>query len=276
MRPRIPATAGAAAPGCAQLPEWLRPTDARISLLAPWRTLAGTGAEPGELTWIGPVTRDQTIELAAAAALDSNCAWTLLVTNPSGQAITVTTLRRRRQAATAGMIGEVTLTLPADLATHLHRDGHDAGRALARAGITGDRAAALAALLARAIPAAVAAATQAAAEAAADAAAGGCAHLNEASGYIVPGSLRKQLNARDRTCRSPICRMPATRCDQDHTLAYLKGGRTCRCNLGAECRSHHQLKQLPGWELSLDADGSFTWRTPAGLTYQKEAHRYPV
>jgi hypothetical protein len=39
---------------------------------------------------------------------------------------------------------------------------------------------------------------------------------------------------------------------------------------------HHELKQLPGWHLSQDAQGYFTWTTPAGLTYRKEPHRYLV
>lgn len=45
-------------------------------------------------------------------------------------------------------------------------------------------------------------------------------------------SMRRWLNARDRTCRNPICQRPAWLCDQDHTLAYHKGGQTCSCNLG--------------------------------------------
>jgi hypothetical protein len=42
------------------------------------------------------------------------------------------------------------------------------------------------------------------------------------------------------------------------------------------CRLHHELKQLPGWQLSQDANGTFTWTTPAGLTYRKEPYRYAV
>ena len=98
----------------------------------------------------------------------------------------------------------------------------------------------------------------------------------EAAGYRVPDRLRRWITARDRTCRNPVCRQPATRCDQDHTLAYHRGGRTCPCGLGSLCRIHHQLKQLPGWHLTQDANGRFTWTTPAGLTYHQEPHCYPV
>jgi hypothetical protein len=35
--------------------------------------------------------------------------------------------------------------------------------------------------------------------------------------------MRRWLNARDLTCRNPICQRPAWLCDQDHTLANHKG-----------------------------------------------------
>lgn len=107
-------------------------------------------------------------------------------------------------------------------------------------------------------------------------AAGGCAHTMQTDRYAITGKLRRWITIRDRTCRHPTCRRRATQCDLDHTIPYDKGGRSCSCDLGAECRTHHQLKQLPGWTLSQDPDGTFTWTTPAGLTYTKEPHRYPV
>ena len=98
----------------------------------------------------------------------------------------------------------------------------------------------------------------------------------EAAGYRVPDRLRRWVSIRDRTCRNPICRQPALRCHQDHTIAYHRRGRTCSCNLGGLCRAHHELKQLPGWHLSQDARGCFTWTTPAGLSYRSEPHCYAV
>jgi hypothetical protein len=97
----------------------------------------------------------------------------------------------------------------------------------------------------------------------------------ETPAYRVTGPLRRWLAIRDRTCRSPVCRRRAVQCDQDHTVPYDKGGRTCTCDLGSLCRVHHQLKQLPGWRLT-QASGVFTWTAPAGLAYRKEPHRYPV
>jgi hypothetical protein len=104
--------------------------------------------------------------------------------------------------------------------------------------------------------------------------AGGCSHAMETKAYQVRGRLRQWLNVRDRTCRSPVCRQPADRCDQDHVVPFGQGGRSCGCNLGTECRFDHQLKQLPNWHVTMDPQGNFTWRTPAGRVYRKQPHRY--
>jgi hypothetical protein len=275
--PRLPAQAGGDGPGCHGLPAWLRPKAAgRIRLTVPWRTLTGTSPEPGELSWIGPITPGQARDLATAAAADPSCTWQLIVTDDDGHAIAITTLRtgQTTTARPPGLISEITLTIQQSLAaTHGGLDGLSPTFAN-----HGDLAGqpTLADLLAKAIPAANLAAAQATARAAADSAAGGCAHTMQTAGYRVPDRLRRWLTTRDRTCRHPLCRNRAAHCDQDHTLAYHRGGRTCTCNLGGLCRVHHQLKQLPGWKLTQDARGCFTWQTPAGLTYRKEPHRYPV
>ncbi len=281
--PLIPVHAGAAAPGCQGLPPWLHPKDpGRIRLTVAWRTLTGIGPEPGDLSWIGPITPAQARELAAVAAADPDCTWRLIVTDDEGHAVAITALRTRRSAGAGppGLVSEVTITIQQNLAAALG-GGQAAGwiaGALDRLNLGEDRAnfGKLADLLAKAVTAATFAAAEAAVRTAADAMAGGCAHTMEVPGYRVPDRLRRWLNTRDRTCRNPVCRQPATRCDQDHTVAYDRGGRTCTCDLGAVCRAHHQLKQLPGWQLTQDAQGYFTWRTPAGLTYRKEPHRYLV
>ncbi|WP_405140820.1 HNH endonuclease [Sphaerisporangium sp. NBC_01403] len=83
-----------------------------------------------------------------------------------------------------------------------------------------------------------------------------------------PGTvLRKLVNARDRTCRFPRCRRPASRCDLDHTLAHDQGGATCPCNLAPLCRRHHRLKQLDGWALIQPQPGLMAWITPSGRTH---------
>ena len=101
----------------------------------------------------------------------------------------------------------------------------------------------------------------------ADAEAGGCAHLMASLAYRVPPRLRDYITARDITCRFTICRQPVWCCDIDHTQPYDQGGRTCKCNNGGICRTHHQIKQLPGWTLHQTAPGIFQWTTPCGRVY---------
>jgi hypothetical protein len=103
-----------------------------------------------------------------------------------------------------------------------------------------------------------------------------CPHTDEVPGYRVPGRMRDFLQARDVTCRFPVCRQPAWHSDADHTIPYDQGGRTCRCNLGHTCRTHHQLKQLPGWTLEQPSPGAFLWRTPSGISYVVSPDRHPA
>jgi hypothetical protein len=60
---------------------------------------------------------------------------------------------------------------------------------------------------------------------------GDCHHLRESSSYRPPPALRHLITIRQPTCLFPGCRQPAVRCDEDHTLPYDRGGRTCECNL---------------------------------------------
>jgi hypothetical protein len=88
--------------------------------------------------------------------------------------------------------------------------------------------------------------------------------------------LREFVAARDGTCRSPTCGQPAWRGDLDHTVPWQDGGLTCSCNLGGVCRTHHKIKQLPGWRLEQLAPGHFRWTTPAGRQYDVRPDSYPV
>src|SRR5215831_9770622 len=149
--PVLPATAAAAAPGCASLSAWLRPKNpGRIRLTVPWRTLTGIGPEPGELSWIGPVTPAQARELAVAAATDPGVTWRIIVTDDDGHAIAVTALRTgrasgaragtRTAAGVPGLVNEVTITIQQSLAGALESGGKArewTERALARLSIGG-------------------------------------------------------------------------------------------------------------------------------------------
>ena len=85
--------------------------------------------------------------------------------------------------------------------------------------------------------------------------------------YEPPQALVDFLLARDRTCRFPGCRQPATRADIDHAESWESGGETTPENLGLLCRRHHRLKTHGKWSLVSSADGSCNWTSPSGKNY---------
>ena len=104
-----------------------------LDLTLPWTTLAGLSAAPRLLGRIGPITAHQARQLAAAATTDPAAQWRIIITitNPAGQAITVTRIRRRSRAGPgpprespdtardgpppgAGLVGRITLTITQD------------------------------------------------------------------------------------------------------------------------------------------------------------------
>lgn len=85
--------------------------------------------------------------------------------------------------------------------------------------------------------------------------------------YLPSAALTRAIQARDKHCRFPGCRVPATRCELDHTVAFRIGGRTIYINLAAVCKFHHRIKHLPGWGCTQGPDGTLTWTTPSGQTY---------
>jgi hypothetical protein len=105
---------------------------------------------------------------------------------------------------------------------------------------------------------------------------GDCAHPRESAGYHPAPRLRHLIKIRDRRCGYPGCRRPAVRCDDDHTVPYHLGGRTCECNLYPLCRQHHRCKQAPGWHLTQTRPGQLTWTLPNGRTYTPLPEPYPV
>jgi hypothetical protein len=99
----------------------------------------------------------------------------------------------------------------------------------------------------------------------------------EAEAHYRPSDrLREFVVARDQTCRFAVCRQPAWAADLDHTIPFDNGGPTCSCNTGPECRTHHQIKQRPGWRLEQRQPGMFEWTTPAGRRYAVTPAEYPV
>jgi hypothetical protein len=248
-----------------------RPPAGLLDVALPWSVLAGLSIEPGHLGRIGPVTAAQARRLAEAASADPAAEWRVIVTSSAGQALAVTRIPRRTQARAgpahyehdspppgSGLVGRVTLTISEDALTGPQgHDSHDG-------------------IVAAALRAAARATARVKEQARADAAAGGCAHASQSEAYRPPPRLQEFITARDLTCRFPSCRQPAWRGDLDHTIPWPRG-RTCRCNLGGLCRTHHQLKQHPGWELAqAAAPGTFTWTTPAGRAYTVTPDTHPV
>jgi hypothetical protein len=282
---------GAIPPALARpTPEPGRPVPGLLDVTLPWTTLADLDHQPGLLGRIGPITAHQASRLAAAAADDPAAQWRVIVTNPAGQAIAVTRLRRPRSRAGparsrsspardgplpgGGLVGRITLIISQDTIrdqtraqeTRVQETRAQATRATDGADLSGIAAAAL--------RAAAGALEEALAQAEADAAAGGCAHADESPGYRPPPRLREYVIARDLTCRNPLCRQPAWRADLDHTIPYERHGRTCKCNLGPACRRDHQLKQHPRWKVEQTRPGEFAWTTPAGRTYTSRPESY--
>lgn len=94
--------------------------------------------------------------------------------------------------------------------------------------------------------------------------------------YRPSEDLRRRLRARDRHCRFPGCRMPARRCDIDHTHDAALGGATELGNLAHFCRRHHSLKHATDWAVRQLPGGSLEWTTPTGRRYRDDPPTGPV
>src|SRR5262245_49087488 len=204
----------------------------RLVLCVPWRTLAGWSSEPGELSRVGPVTAAVTRDLALAAAVDVTCEWKVIVVGPLGQAVAVAKVRRApvgaggggsgsapvtgrggHVRAAPGVVGRITLTIPAGL---LWSAATPTAEELAVCGV-----------LAKILGAALRAAAKAASARGSRSACGDCTHSEASAGYRVPDSMRALVEARDQTCGFSTCRQPAWRSEKDHTIAYRLGGANC-------------------------------------------------
>ena len=83
----------------------------------------------------------------------------------------------------------------------------------------------------------------------------------------------RHVEARDRHCAFPTCRMPAHRTDLDHVVEFdhydpAAGGQSVPENLIPLCRRHHGLKHRGGWTVERDdTSGQTHWTAPTGHTY---------
>jgi Domain of unknown function (DUF222) len=270
----------------------------RVTMEVPWRTLAGMSAEPGHISWLGPITPKAARQLGVMAAVDSRAEWRVIVTDRSGRALLITRVPRRDHATNQlgadlgsrgpGLVSRITLTLSLELVNGPPRPASAEDEPSGAAGLQKVLAAALSA--ARKAVARAQSEARARNEARAQSEAGGSGRAGIAAGMSVTGCshhgaephyrpsdrLRELVIARDRTCRSPRCRQPAWQADLDHTIPFGDGGLTCRCNLGPVCRREHKIKQRPGWRLDQPEPGIFEWTTPAGRRYRVTPDLYPL
>lgn len=88
-----------------------------------------------------------------------------------------------------------------------------------------------------------------------------------ADGYQRTAAIDRFLRARDQHCRFPGCRIPAVRCEVDHTVDYARGGATTITNLSHLCQRHHSMKQFTAWRVRQREGGVLEWTSPLGHTY---------
>jgi hypothetical protein len=79
---------------------------------------------------------------------------------------------------------------------------------------------------------------------------------------------RRRVEARDRTCVFPGCRMPATNCDLDHRIPWSQGGKTTVDDLAPGCRHDHVVvKHRCKWTYQRLPNGDYLWTSRLGHKY---------
>jgi hypothetical protein len=199
-----------------------------VNLTVPLSTLLRLTDSPGDLGGFGPITAHTAREIAAGALDAAAVRWCITVTGETGQAIAHGCATRTPARAAPG-------TPPASGPPGFPAVPGTSGWTFTMkiTALAGSH----------------------------------CGHQRQSAHYRPPPSLWHLVQIRNPRCTAPGCRMPAGRCDDDHTLAFDKGGRTCECNLGPLCRHHHRVKQSQGWRLEQPEPGIYAWVTPAGWQY---------
>jgi hypothetical protein len=82
----------------------------------------------------------------------------------------------------------------------------------------------------------------------------------------VPPSIRRALEARDRSCRFPGC--TARRCDAHHVEHWMDGGDTSVKNLVLLCRRHHRAVHEGEFDVMRQADGTVTFLRANGTVLE--------
>ena len=92
---------------------------------------------------------------------------------------------------------------------------------------------------------------------------------------LFPPGLRRFIQARDDTCRTPYCDAPIRH--HDHIVAWHVGGPTSHINGSGLCESCNHTKESPGWGAEPRPGPRHTLQihTPTGHTYQSTAPPLP-
>ena len=78
---------------------------------------------------------------------------------------------------------------------------------------------------------------------------------------------RRLIESMYPMCVFPGCRVPASRCDLDHTTPWGQSHCTSVHGLAPLCRRHHILRHRAGWRYRRSDSGDHTWVSPLGHRY---------
>lgn len=92
---------------------------------------------------------------------------------------------------------------------------------------------------------------------------------------LFPAGLRRFIQARDDTCRTPYCDAPIRH--HDHVVPWREGGRTSQSNGSGLCESCNHTKESPGWNTEPHPGPRHTLhvQTHTGHTYRSIAPSLP-
>ncbi|MDA8319826.1 MAG: hypothetical protein M0030_08455 [Actinomycetota bacterium] len=220
---------------------WPMSWSGTVNLTLPLTTWLGRSDAPGDLAGFGPLAGPDCRDLASRLATGPNVRWCLTLTGPDGRAVGHACARAGPSATVDPAVGAGPAAPPG-------------ASAVPGAPIM----AWLAGLRIRWLER------------------DQCGHPLQTAAYRPGAPLRHLIKIRQRTCAFPGCRWPARACDDDHTVPFEAGGRTCECNLAPLCRRHHQAKQAPGWKLTQPEPGHLIWTTPHGRRYEVSPDSHPI
>ena len=93
---------------------------------------------------------------------------------------------------------------------------------------------------------------------------------------IFPPGLRRLIQTRDDTCRTPYCDAPIRHLD--HIIPWHHGGKTTQANGAGLCEACNHTKETPGWTARIPRPGprhTLELTTPTGHTYHSTAPPLP-